>query len=438
VKGALGLFFGGCFRFVRGLFVVSLFGGGVKAGIFGFELLSLGGLLLGGCVRRIPGRVLRLGLGHLAIDIYTTVFPAIIPVLVVDGGLSYLLAGLLLTAYNTTSSLVQPFFGWLFDAKGRAVPLALSMLAGGIAIGAFGLTTSVPVLLALAAVAGVMHAAFHPPALSIVSRAAPEGERAKTISYFVVGGNLGFALGPLLAGFALGQYGLAGLPLMAIPALLVAPLLVGAGIRPGTVPEQPPADAPPNRPRAFALLGAASVIRAWALFAVLGFMPAFLVSRGVDLVGANLITSAMLLAGVAGQLAGASLSDRFGRKEFVLAGLGLAIPAYAGFLLTGGAVSLVLLGLFGFGLWSTFAITVALSHELMPRSLGFASGMMLGVVVGAGGLGVAVTGYIADLSSLEFALWTVVPVLAASMLLYAILPYPWKAAEAQIQRLRRK
>ncbi len=389
-------------------------------------------------MRRIPGEVLRLALGHLAIDVYTTVIPAVIPVLVSEGGLSFLLAGLVLTAYNTTSSLVQPVFGWLADAKGRSVPLALAMLVGGAAIGLFGFATSFPVLILLAAVAGVMHAAFHPIALKTVSRAAPEGERGRTISYFVVGGNLGFALGPLLAGFALGTYGLAGLPLVAIPALMVAPLLRGVGRKEAGPPEKPPDDAPENRPGAFALLSTASVIRAWALFAVLGFLPAYLVTRGVDLIGANLITSAMLLAGVAGQLAGASLSDRFGRKEFILAGLGLAIPAYAGFLLTGGMVSLALLGLFGFGLWSTFAITVALSHELMPRAVGLASGVMLGVVVGAGGLGVAVTGYLADISSLELALWTVVPVLAVSALLYAVLPYPWKAARTQIQRLRRK
>ena len=389
-------------------------------------------------MKPIPGQVLRLALGHLGIDVYTTVIPAVIPILVSEGGLSFLLAGLLLTAYNMTSSLVQPVFGWLADAKGRTVPLALAMLVGGVAIGLFGLTTSFPVLILLAALAGVMHAAFHPLALSTVSRAAPEGERGRIISYFVVGGNLGFALGPLLAGFALGRFGLAGLPLVALPAILIAPLLRRSSLKVGGMAAKPADDAPGNRPGAFALLSVASVIRAWALFAVLGFLPTFLVSRGIDLVGSNLITSAMLLAGVGGQLAGASLSDRFGRKEFVLVGLRLPIPAYAGFLLTDGALSLALLGLFGFSLWSTFAITVALSHELMPRAVGLASGVMLGVVVGAGGIGVAVTGYIADLWSLSFALWTVVPVLVASTLLYAVLPYPWKAARTQIQRLRRK
>ncbi|NLX49062.1 MAG: MFS transporter [Methanospirillum sp.] len=387
---------------------------------------------------RPPGTVVRLALGHLTIDVYMTVIPAVIPLLVSEAGLTFMLAGLVLTAYNLTSSLVQPVFGWLADAKQWTVPLAVATLAGGAAIGLLGQTDWFPALLLLAGTAGVMHAAFHPLALSAVGRAAPEGGRGRTISFFVVGGNLGFALGPLLAGFILGRFGLGGLPLVILPALLVAPLLRRSALDLRNPVTAPPPDAPPNQPGPFALLSLASVIRSWALFAVLGFMPTFLVSRGIGLVTANLITSAMLLAGVAGQLWGASLSDRFGRKEFILVGLGLAVPAYAGFLLTDGAVSLALLGLFGFGLWSTFAITVALSHELMPRSVGLASGMMLGVVVGAGGIGVAVTGYIADLLTIEWALWTVVPVLALSALLFAVLPYPWKAANAQIQRLRRK
>ncbi len=386
-------------------------------------------------MKRLPGPILRLSLGHLGIDIYMTVIPAIISVLVSEGGVSYLLAGLLLTAYNTTSSLTQPVFGWLADAKGRGVPLAAAMLIGGAAIGLFGVVDSFPALLGLAAIAGVMHASFHPIALSAVSRAARGGERGRTISYFVVGGNLGFALGPLLAGFALGRFGLAGLPLLALPAILIAPLLRGSSLvmpKPASAAE----DEGPNRPRAFALLSAASMIRAWALFAVLGFLPTFLVLRGLDLVTANLITSGMLLAGVAGQLTGASLSDRYGRKEFILVGLAIAIPAYAGFLLLDGTASLVLLGLFGFALWSTFAITVALSHELMPRAVGLASGMMLGVVVGAGGLGVAATGLIADHWSLSFALATVLPLLLVAAVLYAVLPYPWKGARQLFGRDR--
>ncbi|KAF5042874.1 Fosmidomycin resistance protein [anaerobic digester metagenome] len=381
------------------------------------------------------GLIYRLALGHLGIDIYMSVIPAVIPLLVSEGGVSFLLAGLLLTAYNTTSSLVQPIFGWLADARGRSVPIAVAMLVGGVAIGLIGVVDSFPVLFLLAALAGLMHAAFHPIALSAVSRVADDANRGQTVSIFVVGGNLGFALGPLLAGFALGRFGLAGLPLLAIPAILIAPLLRGTRINLCRLPSSQETEGT-NHPRAFALLSIASMIRAWALFAVLGFMPTFLVQRGLDLVSANLITSGMLLAGVVGQLAGATLSDRYGRKEFVLLGLALAVPAYGGFLLTDGALSLGLLGLFGFALWSTFAITVALSHELMPKAVGFASGMMLGVVVGAGGIGVAITGLIADTWSLSLALSTVLHLLVLSAVLYAILPYPWKGASLLLSRYR--
>ncbi len=381
------------------------------------------------------GPIIRLALGHMGIDIYMTVIPAVIPLLVSEGGVSFLLAGLLLTAYNTTSSLVQPIFGWLADTRGRSIPLAGAMLVGGVAIGLFGVVDSFPVLLLLAGLAGVMHASFHPIALSAVSRAAGDEDRGRTISYFVVGGNLGFALGPLLAGLILGRFGLAGLPLLAIPAILIAPLLRRSAVDLGAVPSTREATGT-NRPRAFALLSIASMIRAWALFAVLGFLPTFLFHRGIDLVSANLVTSGMLLIGVVGQLAGATLSDRYGRKEFVLLGLALAMPAYAGFLFTEGALSLVLLGLFGFALWSTFAITVALSHELMPRAVGLASGMMLGVVVGAGGIGVAITGLVADTWSLTLALATVLPLLAISAVLYTVLPYPWKGARLLLSRDR--
>ena len=63
--------------------------------------------------------------------------------------------------------------------------------------------------------------------------------------------------------------------------------------------------------------------------------------------------------------------------------------------------------LFGFFIWSTFAVAVAMSHELLPGNVGLASGMMLGLAIGFGGLGVAVNGIIADHYSLAAALGTI-------------------------------
>ena len=62
-----------------------------------------------------------LAAAHLVTDIYMPVLPAILPLLILNNGYSYLAAGLLITAYNVTSSFTQPVPGWLSDTKGLTV-----------------------------------------------------------------------------------------------------------------------------------------------------------------------------------------------------------------------------------------------------------------------------------------------------------------------------
>ena len=170
-----------------------------------------------------------------------------------------------------------------------------------------------------------------------------------------------------------------------------------------------------------------SILRAWAVFAAIAFLPMFLVSQGYDLMTAGIIMSLMLLAGVAGQVAGGHISDRIGRKEFMIFGLAGAVPFFYLFFASSGIVAITAILLFGFFLWSTFAVAVAMSHELLPQNIGLASGMMLGLAIGFGGLGVAVNGIIADHYSLAVALGTIpVPIIAA-LLIMCVLPYPWKS-----------
>ena len=172
----------------------------------------------------------------------------------------------------------------------------------------------------------------------------------------------------------------------------------------------------------------ASILRAWAIFAAITFLPMYLVhDPGYDLVIASLIMTLMLLTGVAGQVAGGRISDRFGRKEFMVFGLAGAIPFFYLFFATTGLLSIIMLLIFGFFLWSTFAVAVAMSHELLPGNIGLASGIMLGLAIGFGGLGVAVNGMIADHYSLAAAIGTIpIPIIAA-VILMALLPYPWKS-----------
>jgi FSR family fosmidomycin resistance protein-like MFS transporter len=360
------------------------------------------------------------------------VLPAILPLLIATNGYSYLAAGLLVTAYNVTSSFTQPVIGWLSDKKGFSISVSVSLFISAVFVSLMGIAHNYYLIMAFAILAALGHACFHPTALSLVSSLCSPENRGRITALFVVGGNVGYAIGPVLAGLLVWGLGLPGLLFLIIPAVCMVFLLrillpggLGRGRR--NEPDEPTAGAEkPASFRPFAILLSVSILRAWAIFAAITYFPMYLVTQGYDLVAATAIITLMLFCGVVGQFFGGHISDRIGRKEFMVIGLIGAVPACWLFFATTGIVSIIAVLLFGFFLWSTFAVAVAMGHELMPGNIGLASGMMLGVAIGFGGLGVAVNGLLADQFSLGAALSTIpVPIIGA-IILMLLVPYPWK------------
>jgi MFS transporter, FSR family, fosmidomycin resistance protein len=359
------------------------------------------------------------------------VLPAILPLLIANNGYSYLAAGLLVTAYNLTSSFTQPVIGWLSDTKGLTINISISLFISAIFVALMGITQNYSLIMLFAVLAALGHALFHPAALSLVSRLCTSENRGRITSYFVVGGNFGYAIGPVIAGALVWWLGLPGLLLLIIPAIIMVfglrHLLPGgmAGACEGhPAPSHLPGDTRSKKP--FIILMIASILRAWAVFAAITFLPMYLVTQGYNLVTATTIVTLMLLSGVAGQVVGGQISDRIGRKEFMVFALLCAIPAFYLFFVSTGLLAICAILLFGFFLWSTFAVAVAMSHELLPQNIGLASGIMLGLAIGFGGLGVAVNGMIADHYSLATALGTIPIPIAGAIVLMLVLPYPWK------------
>jgi len=389
-------------------------------------------------MRDALARVFPLSIAHLVTDIYMPVITAILPLLIAERGLSFFLAGLMVTSYNLTSSAAQPVFGYLSDRYGLQVHVSTSLLISAVFISLIGIVTAYPLLLACAALAAIGHACFHPNALSIVSRAADNMNRGKVTAVFVVGGNIGYALGPILAGGIVYLLGLPGLLILLVPAGVMAFILrkflpPARGVPSDHLPPSTSLSLADLRP--MGLLFAASTFRAAAVFSAIAFFPPLLISRGLDIFTANLLITVMLFAGVAGQLTGGALADRYGKKEFTLTGLLCSIPFLILFLSSDGITSVVALVLFGFFLWSSFAVTVAMSHELLPSRVGMASGLMLGVAIGAGGIGVAVNGILADTFSLSAALATIPALILVSAGIMLMVRYPWRALEQREERI---
>ncbi|KQC03794.1 MAG: MFS transporter [Methanoculleus sp. SDB] len=372
--------------------------------------------------------ILGLSFAHLVTDLYTPVIPAILPLLILQNGFSYVMAGLFITVFQLTSSFVQPLTGWLYDTRGTAVNVSVSILLSAVCISSIGLLSDYRAILLCAALGGLGHALFHPAALGTVSKLVEDQSRGRLTSYFVVGGNFGFAVGPVVAGALVGLFGLQGICLLVIPGLITAAALRLFLPQPTWTPRDETGAGSVLKSSsvrsAIVLVVAGSAFRSWAIFGSIAFLPTLLIARDMTLIAANTLVSLMLLAGVFGQLFGGTVSDRYGRKEYTLFGLVASAPFFLIFLQSSGLISYIALLLFGFFLWSTFSVTLAMAHELVPGNSGLISGLMLGFAVGTGGAGVAVTGLLADTLGLEQGFTLLILPVAAAFLIFLLAPYP--------------
>ncbi|NJD57458.1 MAG: MFS transporter [Nitrospirae bacterium] len=359
--------------------------------------------------------------GHIVDDIYMNTLPPFLPVLIGSSGLSFAAAGLLVTFFTITSSVSQPFVGFVIDRYRIRWIGALGLIWAGVLFGLMGLVRGYAALIVLATLSGVGPAMFHPQALSAVSGIVT-GARGRVMSVFIIGGNIGFAISPVLIGALTSSLGQAGMVYMAIPGLLMGIFIgkLSSQLGNGLKTEFHPVSMDDIRPTMILIIVA--VLRSWVYFSVLSYLPSYFVHLGNSVLRANSLLSLMLLAGVAGQFTGGTLSDRFGRKEVTMGSLLLAAPLLLTFLYATGPIAMVALFLFGFSVMASFSVTMVMMHEIMHRHIGIASGIMIGFALGVGGLGVMITGILADGFGLHAALNVLVIGLVAAGILTRFVP----------------
>jgi FSR family fosmidomycin resistance protein-like MFS transporter len=362
--------------------------------------------------------------GHLTTDFANGALPALLPFLKDRFSLSYTAVGAVVLASQASSSLIQPLFGLWSDRRG-----ALWLLPGGVAVAGIGIALAADapsywLVLLLVLAAGIGSAAFHPEGSKFAGFVSGR-KRASGMAWFSIGGNLGYALGPVVTTALVSAFALRGGLLLAVPSVVVAAGFLAAMPYLGSfAPEPEAARQLGGEDDAFAMKVLLGVIalRSVAWFGLITFVPLWEVSLGHSKSHGNHLLALMLFTGGVGTLALGPLADRFGRRPVLFASVAATGPLVLVFVLVGGVPGALALALIGACVVGTFGVTMVMGQEYMPRRVGTASGLVIGLSVGLGGVAAVGLGRLADATSLRTALFVAAgaPLLATA--LAALLP----------------
>jgi FSR family fosmidomycin resistance protein-like MFS transporter len=343
---------------------------------------------------------------HLLNDMMQSLLPALYPMLKTSYALTFGEIGILTFTYQITASLLQPMIGRYTDSKPRPYSLAMGMgftLAG---LALLAAARTYPLLLVAAAMIGTGSSVFHPES-SRVARMASGGRHGLAQSVFQVGGNVGSAVGPLLAAFIVLPHGQSSVLWFSCAALLGIFVLLNVGhwyklhglarLKPRATAE---AHATPSRRQvtlAVSVLLALIFSKYFYLASLTSYYTFYLISRFHVSVQASQVYLFVFLGSVAlGTILGGPVGDRFGRKYVIWGSIVGVLPftillPHANLLWT--AVLTVPIGLI---LASAFPAIIVYAQELLPGRTGTVAGLFFGFAFGMGGIGAAVLGKVAD------------------------------------------
>jgi FSR family fosmidomycin resistance protein-like MFS transporter len=364
--------------------------------------------------------------GHLFTDVSQGAVPALLPFLKSQMHLSYAAVSALVLAATISSSVIQPLFGRSSDRRSLPQLMPLGVFFGALGIALVGLAPSYGLVFLAIVVSGIGVAAFHPEG-SRFANFLSGSKRASGMSLFSVGGNVGFALGPVMVTPLVLAFGLHGTLFLAIPGTLMALVLVHELPRLITFRHAAAKRIPKAGVRdqwdAFVRLGAVVATRSFVYFGLVTFVPLYFVANlHSSKAAGNTALTAMLAAGAVGTLIGGPAADRFGRKPVVIASMAVLPPLIVGFAAAGQGLATALIAVIGAATIITFSVTVVMGQEYLPGRIGVASGFTLGLSIGLGGLAAPLLGLVADSYGLTTTLHVIAALPVVGLLMALTLP----------------
>jgi MFS transporter, FSR family, fosmidomycin resistance protein len=368
---------------------------------------------------------------HLLNDMMQSLLPAVYPILRGGFDLSFAQVGFLTFVYQVTASIFQPFIGHYTDTRPMPYSLPVAMTSSMAGLLTLSFAPTYGVLLVGSMLLGLGSSIFHPES-SRIARLASGGSHGLAQSLFQVGGNFGSSLGPLAAAFIVLPRGQSGLAWFALPALAGIVILgaIGRWYQLNNRARKGSTAAPAYR----AGLSRRQVRWSMAILLVLLFSKWVYIASftsfyifylkdqfGIGTQSAQIYQFVFFAAVAAGTVAGGPIGDRLGRKPVIWVSILGILPFTLILPHVGLTATAALTVVIGFILASAFPAIVVFGQELMPGRVGMVSGLFFGFIFGAGGIGAAMLGTLADRKGIGF-VFQICAFLPALGILTAFLP----------------
>lgn len=358
--------------------------------------------------------LLMVSMGHLLNDMFQAVIPSIYPMIKESLGLSFVQIGAITLTNQVTSSLLQPMVGYFSDKHPRPYGLVAGMCFTLTGLLLLSFADSFPLVLISVAFVGIGSSVLHPES-SKVARLASGGAKGMAQSIFQIGGNVGRAIGPIAVALIViphGQGSIRWFALFAVVAIWVLAKICNWYKKQLTLYGRSESKFDVENE---SHLSKHQIVVALLVLLVLVFSKNFYTANiqsyltfymidkfGLSVTASQYVLFAFLVSTAVGLLIGGKLGDRYGRKYVIWVSIlgsspfALVLP-YCDLTWT-----IILIVLVGMVISSAMPAILVYGTELLPGNVGMISGAFFGLSFGLGGIGSAIFGWLADITSIQY------------------------------------
>ncbi|WP_156855025.1 MFS transporter [Oceanobacillus sp. AG] len=352
-----------------------------------------------------------IGLTHLLNDSLQAVIPAMFPILERSLGLTFTQLGFITFTLNMVASVMQPVVGMYTDRRPMPYALPLGLLSSMFGMLGLAFAPNLPTILISVVLIGLGSAVFHPEG-SRVAYLAAGNKRGLAQSIYQVGGNSGQALAPIITALVLvlmGQFGAIWFVLVAFIASMFLVYISRwyAGqievVKKATKKEKKSTETKQKQKlpkvirNAVILLVFVVFVRSLYHSAISNYYAFYAIQNyGVSIAESQTFIFVFLLTGAIGTFIGGPLADRFGKKAVIMGSLLAPVPLTIILPYVGPLVALILIGIIGTLILSSFSVAVVYGQEMVPGKVGTMSGLIVGLAFGMGAVGSVFFGSLID------------------------------------------